>query len=98
MSRENSVPWLFGIGKRGRHDDESGYTVLDPSVGQDPSVGHFKFLAHFWLNYYQIKYMMSSTVSLTCSNLFFVKILLCCEVGKMAVCHACRPIPCRGLI
>ncbi len=38
-------------------------TVLDPSFGQDPSVGHFKFLTHFWLNYYQIKYMMSSTTS-----------------------------------
>src|SRR6266702_1322009 len=28
MSRENSVPWLFGIGKRGRHDDESGYILI----------------------------------------------------------------------
>ncbi len=36
-------------------------TVLDPSFGQDPSVGQFKFLTHFWLNYYQIKYTMSST-------------------------------------
>ena len=36
-------------------------TVLDPSFGQDPSAGHFKFLTHFWLNYYQIRYVMSYT-------------------------------------
>src|SRR6266702_3830897 len=45
---------------------ELTYRTRDPmkaavSTVLDPSVGHFKFLTHFWLNYYQIKYMMSST-------------------------------------
>jgi hypothetical protein len=38
-------------------------TILDPSFGQDPSVGHLHFLALPWLDYYQIKYMMSSTTA-----------------------------------
>ena len=36
-------------------------TVVDPSVGQDPSVGHLKFLAHFSLDHYKIEHMTSST-------------------------------------
>jgi len=36
------------------------HTNMDPSFGQDPSVGHFKFLTQFSLNHYQIEYMMSS--------------------------------------
>ena len=39
----------------------AGCTVLDHSLGQDRSLGHFDFLAFHWLYSHQIRYMMYIT-------------------------------------
>jgi len=70
-----------------QHDGDTvssavGVTVLAPSFGHPPSVGHPELLTHFLFNCYQTSYTASSTLCLHIYQLFLTKNTLCSEIKK----------------